>query len=70
MCLWEAGNLLRFSSILAELSLHSFLHRGYSAFRKMTDVKLLINRLVTREQQVMRNILAGHPEPFSLPGDL
>ena len=36
----------------------------------MTDVKLLINRLVTREQQVMRNILAGHPEPFSLPGDL
>ena len=56
---------------MADLTdLHSFLHRGYSAFRKMTDVKLLINRLVTREQQVMRNILAGHPEPFSLPGDL
>ncbi|MAZ06153.1 hypothetical protein [Marinobacter sp. SS8-8] len=68
------GWLLSMSRAPAEMAdltdLHSFLHRGYSAFRKMTDVKLLINRLVTREQQVMRNILAGHPEPFSLPGDL
>lgn len=68
------GWLLSMSRTPAEMAdltdLHSFLHRGYSAFRKMEDVNLLINRLVTREQQVMRNILSGHPEPFSLPGDL
>jgi len=53
---------------MADLSdLHSFLHRGYSAFRKMDDVELLIDRLVSREQQVMRNILDGRPDPFSLP---
>ncbi|MBN7770410.1 hypothetical protein KUV44_11955 [Marinobacter daepoensis] len=50
--------------------LHSFLHRGYTAFRKMDRVDALINRLIRREQQVMENILAGHPEPFALPDDL
>ena len=50
--------------------LHSFLHRGYSAFRKMDDVDLLIDRLVSREQRVMRNILDHHPNPFSLPDNL
>lgn len=56
---------------MADLSdLHSFLHRGYSAFRKMDDVELLIDRLVTRERKVMDNILKGHPEPFDLPGAL
>lgn len=56
---------------MADLSdLHSFLHRGYSAFRKMDDVELLIDRLVTREKRVMENILNSHPEPFSLPDDL
>ncbi|MBE0485370.1 hypothetical protein [Marinobacter sp.] len=56
---------------MAELGdLHSFLHRGYSAFRNMDKVDLLIDRLINREQQVMRNILNGHPAPFSLPSDL
>lgn len=56
---------------MAELGdLHSFLHRGYSAFRKMDDVDVLIERLIGREKRVMENILAGHPEPFSVPGDL
>lgn len=56
---------------MAELGdLHSFLHRGYSAFRKMEDVDVLIERLIGRERQVMENILAGHPEPFSVPGNL
>lgn len=56
---------------MAELGdLHSFLHRGYSAFRKMEDVDVLIERLIGRERRVMENILAGHPEPFSVPGDL
>jgi hypothetical protein len=50
--------------------LHSFLHRGYSAFRKMNRVDLLIDRLLSREQRVMDNILAGHPTPFCLPDDL
>jgi hypothetical protein len=56
---------------MAELGdLHSFLHRGYSAFRKMEDVDVLIERLIGREKQVMENILASHPEPFSVPGNL
>ncbi|MGM0768801.1 MAG: FFLEELY motif protein [Pseudomonadota bacterium] len=56
---------------MADLSdLHSFLHRGYSAFREMDEVDTLIARLITREQQVMENILHGHPEPFRLPDHL
>lgn len=56
---------------MADLSdLHSFLHRGYSAFRKMNRVDVLIQRLISREQQVMENILAGQPQPFVLPDDL
>jgi len=56
---------------MADLSdLHSFLHRGYSAFRRMEDVDSLIERLVQRERRVMEQILAGHPTPFELPGDL
>ncbi|MDK8463019.1 hypothetical protein [Marinobacter sp. SS13-12] len=68
------GWLLSMSRAPAEMAdlsdLHSFLHRGYSAFRKMEDVERLIDRLVTRERKVMDNILKGHPEPFDLPGDL
>lgn len=56
---------------MADLSdLHSFLHRGYTAFRKMEDVDSLIERLVTRERQVLDNIFNEHPAPFSLPKDL
>lgn len=68
------GWLLSMSRTPAEMAglsdLHDFLHRGYSAFRKMDNVDLLISRLVAREQQVMNNILNGHPEPFVLPDDL
>lgn len=68
------GWLLSMSRTPAEMAglsdLHNFLHRGYSAFRKMDNVDLLISRLVAREQQVMNNILNGHPEPFVLPDDL
>lgn len=68
------GWLLSMSKAPAEMAgltdLHSFLHRGYSAFRQMDDVEHLIDRLVAREQRVLDNILAGHPEPFQLPGDL
>ena len=67
---WLLG-MTRGPADLAELGdLHSFLHRGYSAFRKMDKVDVLIQRLISREQQVMTNILEGHPEPFALPGDL
>ncbi|MFL1467918.1 FFLEELY motif protein [Marinobacter sp. HN1S83] len=56
---------------MADLSdLHSFLHRGYTAFRKMEDVDALIERLVTREERVLDNILNRVPEPFNLPDDL
>lgn len=56
---------------MADLSdLHSFLHRGYAAFRSMDDVQQLIERLVTRERQVIQNILDNHPDPFRIPGNL
>jgi hypothetical protein len=68
------GWLLSMAKTPAEMAnltdLHSFLHRGYSAFRKMEDVDGLIDRLVVRESRVMDNILAGHPAPFELPSDL
>ncbi|MDX1553814.1 MAG: hypothetical protein R3198_14400, partial [Marinobacter sp.] len=68
------GWLLTMSRTPAEMAdlsdLHSFLHRGYSAFRKMDDVEQLIDRLVTREKKVLDNILKGHPEPFDLSRDL
>ncbi len=55
---------------MADLSdLHSFLHRGYTAFRNMDNVQRLIERLVAREKQVMGNILSNHPDPFRLPGN-
>lgn len=65
------GWLLSMSRAPAEMAdlsdLHDFLHRGYSAFRKMNQVNLLIHRLVTREQRIMDNILNHCPEPFTLP---
>lgn len=68
------GWLLSMSRTPAEMAdlsdLHSFLHRGYSAFRRMEDVDLLIERLVTREKRVMDNILNSRPRPFDLPPDL
>ncbi|MCM0613360.1 hypothetical protein KFJ24_12830 [Marinobacter sediminum] len=68
------GWLLTMSRAPAEMAdlsdLHNFLHRGYTAFRNMDNVEHLIERLVTRERQVMANILNGHPDPFRLPGDL
>ena len=68
------GWLLSMSRAPAEMAglsdLHSFLHRGYYAFRKMDNVELQIDRLVTREKRVMKNILDGHPKPFELPSDL
>lgn len=68
------GWLLTMSRTPAEMAdlsdLHSFLRRGYSAFRRMEDVERLIDRLVAREEKVLDNILKGHPEPFELPGDL
>ncbi|MBZ2169106.1 MULTISPECIES: FFLEELY motif protein [Marinobacter] len=68
------GWLLSIGKTPAEMAgledLHSFLHRGYSAFRQMDNVEILIRRLVRRETRVMENILQGHPDPFTLPGDL
>lgn len=68
------GWLLSISRAPAEMAdlsdLHDFLRRGYGAFRKMKQVDLLIDRLVSREQRVMDNILCNHPNPFDLPANL
>jgi hypothetical protein len=68
------GWLLAISRGPAEMAdladLHSFLHRGYTAFRQMDDVERLIERLVARETRVLDNIINHHPEPFRLPDAL
>ena len=65
------GWLLSMSRGPAEMAqledLHSFLHRGYRAFRAMDGVDDLISRLVARESLVLDQIMAGHPAPFSFP---
>lgn len=48
--------------------LHAFLDRGYSAFQSMDQVDVLINEVVARERQVLKQILAGSPEPFIVAG--
>ncbi|PHQ14230.1 FFLEELY motif protein [Marinobacter profundi] len=68
------GWLLSMTGTPAEMAglsdLHSFLHRGYTAFRAMEDVDALLDRLITREKAVLTNILAGQQEPFRLPEHL
>ncbi|HKK56733.1 FFLEELY motif protein [Marinobacter sp.] len=56
---------------MADLTdLHRFLQRGYTAFRRMDDVELLIDRLVARESRVLENILNHRPAPFQVPDTL
>lgn len=68
------GWLLAISRGPAEMAdltdLHSFLDRGYTAFRHMRDVETLIERLVARESRVLDNILNHRPEPFRVPDRL
>lgn len=68
------GWLLSISRAPAEMAeltdLHSFLHRGYTAFRHMDDVESLIERLVVRESRVLDNILNDRPDPFRVPDAL
>lgn len=68
------GWLLSISRGPAEMAdltdLHSFLHRGYVAFRQMERVELLIDRLVSRETRVLDNILNQRSDPFRVPDDL
>lgn len=64
-------SLSRGPAEMAELTdLHSFLHRGYTAFRHMDNVASLIDRLVARESRVLDNILNDYPEPFRVPDKL
>lgn len=68
------GWLLSMTRTPAEMAdlgdLHSFLHRGYTAFRAMDDVPTLIERLLTREKEVLARISGGHQDPFRIPDDL
>lgn len=55
---------------MAELEdLHSFIHRGYRAFRAMDRVDALISEVVARETLVLEQIFSGHPDPFKLPAN-
>lgn len=68
------GWLLSMSRAPAEMArmedLHSFLHRGYRAFRAMDRVDALISELVIRESLVLEQIMSGQPDPLALPGSL
>ncbi|MCH8542567.1 MAG: hypothetical protein LAT61_03245 [Alcanivorax sp.] len=45
-------------------SLYDFLDRGFGAMRPLPSVDALLTTLATREREIMRRLLAGHPAPF------
>lgn len=46
--------------------LHSFLQRGFNAFRQIGDVNLLLDCVIQRETGILERIFADHPLPFEL----
>lgn len=46
--------------------LQQFLERGFYAFRHMGRPAEFVQTIVSRENEILRRIYAGHPEPFAL----
>ncbi len=46
--------------------LHSFLQRGFNAFRQMGEVSPLLDCVIQRETRILKRIFAGHPAPLAL----
>lgn len=46
--------------------LHSFIERGFKAFRHMGGAKKFLHTIVSREQRILDQIYGNHPHPFDL----
>lgn len=46
--------------------LHSFLERGYAAFKHMGRADYFLQTIQDREMRILERIFAGHPDPFSI----
>lgn len=59
--------MMRGPAKLAKLAdLHSFLERGFLAFKKMHNPNVFVETVVMRERTIMANLYAGRPDPFTL----
>ena len=46
--------------------LHSFLERGYKAFKHMKGSDYFLNTITTREKEILHRIFSAHPDPFGV----
>ncbi len=46
--------------------LHSFLERGYKAFKHMKGADYFLNTITTRERDILHHIFSAHPNPFGV----
>ncbi|HXA48472.1 MAG TPA: hypothetical protein VNW52_12630 [Burkholderiaceae bacterium] len=59
--------MMRVPAMLAGLhELHSFLNRGFGAFKKMRKPKDFVATIVMRETAILDNMYAQKPQPFDL----
>lgn len=65
------GALLALSRLPARAAglgeLQSFLERGYAAFAELGDIRGFLADIERNEQQVMRRLFVGDPDPFRQP---
>lgn len=60
-------SMMRGPAKLAKLGeLHSFLERGFRAFKSMRDPRHFVSIVVARERTIMENLYAGRPQPFAI----
>lgn len=58
-------NVMRVPAEAARLAhLHSFLQRGFEAFRAMGSAQEFLDTIYARETQLMERMFAGEPQPF------
>lgn len=60
-------SLMRGPAELAGLSsLHSFLKRGFTAFKAMRHPRAFVDTIILRETAILENLYAGRDQPFNL----
>lgn len=60
-------SMMRGPAKLADLSeLHSFLERGFRAFKAMREPRHFVEMVVSRERAIMENLYAGKTRPFQI----
>ena len=61
--------MMRGPAMMAKLSeLHSFLERGFTAFKGMKQPDVFVATIVARESAILENLYSGRIRPFDLDG--